>query len=225
MYGIIGAMDCEIAVLRDLIEDGEVITVLNRDFIKGHINNNEVVLVCSGVGKVNAAITTEILITQFKATKVINLGVAGGVLPLKPLDLVISDKLCYHDFDVRVFNYEMGFIPGYKKYFEASKELIDMAIKIADENNFNYHVGLIASGDQFMTDSKILKRVDENVISAEMEGAAIAHVCDMHNTDFLVLRCISDILDSKDQEISFQLVEEEAAKIAGIFIKNILKNN
>jgi len=223
MIGIIGAMEVEIKRLKKIMDTNKEYVKLGRKFYKGTINGVSVVLAISGVGKVNAAVTTSIMCESFKTQYIINIGVAGGIEPLKPLDIIIVDKLCYHDVDLTAIGYEKGKLPDTSKIFYANEEIMQIAEVVANEHNLDYHIGSVASGDLFATDIDCLKGLNEDIIAIEMEGAAIAHVCKMYHIPFVSLRVISDIIGSHDQAIAFNLVEEKAADLASLFVIGLLK--
>jgi len=222
MIGIIGAMQVEINSLCKLIENCVTKELFGKNFFVGTIRNREVVVVESGIGKVNASITTSILCNNFDIDLIINTGVAGGLGDLNPLDLVISDKLVYHDFDLSPICYKKGVIPNLGKTFEASRSVVELCEKIAKEKNISYRVGNIASGDIFATNPNIVDGLEMEISAVEMEGAAIAHTAKIYDKPFVVLRVISDILGSKDQSISYNEVEKKAAEYASLFVFEII---
>ena len=222
MIGIIGAMQVEIEGLCSLIENCTTKELFGRKFYSGYIRGKEVVVVESGIGKVNAAVTTSILCDNYNIDIIINTGVAGGIGNIKTFDLVISDKLLYHDFDLTPIGYKKGVIPGTGKMFEANKTIINICENIAKEKGISYHIGNIASGDIFATNPNIIDGLEMNILAVEMEGAAIAHTAKIYDKPFIALRVISDILGSKNQEISFNQVEKKAAEYASLFVFEIM---
>ncbi len=222
MIGIIGAMQVEINSLCKLIENCVTKELFGKKFFVGTIRNREVVVVEGGIGKVNASITTSILCNNFDIDLIINTGVAGGLGDINSLDLVISDKLVYHDFDLSPICYKKGVIPNLGKTFEASRSVVELCEKIAKEKNISYRVGNIASGDIFATNPNIVDGLEMEISAVEMEGAAIAHTAKIYDKPFVVLRVISDILGSKDQSISYNEVEKKAAEYASLFVFEII---
>ena len=220
--GIIGAMKVEVDGLCALLEGSKKEEYGSRTFYVGKIKGIDVVIVESGVGKVNASITTTLLCEKYDISLIINTGVAGGVGNVKPLDLVISDKLMYHDFDLSPIGYKKGELPSLGKIFETDNLYRTMAIEVAEKENINYKVGNIASGDIFATNTKILDGLDMEISAVEMEGAAIAHASKIFNKPFIALRVISDVLGTKNQAISFNLVEKKAAEYAILFVLKII---
>ena len=223
MIGIIGAMQVEIDELVPLISNLETKKINNRTFYVGKIEKYDVVVVECGVGKVNAAITTTMLLENFKIDFIINTGVAGGVKGVKSLDLVIGDKLVYHDFDITALGYKKGVIPGYGKEFDTDSNIRKVVETIAIENNISYKVGNIASGDLFVTSKDVINGLDMDISAVEMEGCAIAHTAKIFNVPFVSIRVISDIIGEENQGTAFNLVEKKAADYSSLFVLKIIK--
>lgn len=200
IIGIIGAMDEEVIEIKNNMKVDRIEKKAEMEFYMGSFSNKEVVVVKSGIGKVNAAICTQILIDDFNVNMIINTGVAGAVnAQINPGDVVVSTDVLHHDMDTTVFGDELGQVPRMKVYsFEADKELIknamDSAVKM---NEFKVFSGRIISGDQFIADyDKISFFRDKfNAYAVEMEGAAIGHTCHVNNIPFVVIRSISDKAD------------------------------
>ncbi|MFS0861655.1 5'-methylthioadenosine/S-adenosylhomocysteine nucleosidase [Fredinandcohnia sp. 179-A 10B2 NHS] len=212
---IIGAMDEEVAILREKIENKQETTIAGSVFYTGSLNGQEVVLLKSGIGKVNAAISTTILLLQFKPDYVINTGSAGGHLEsLNVGDIVISSDVRHHDVDVTAFNYEYGQVPGLPAAFKADRKLVELAEKSAEGISDKQVVtGLIATGDSFMNDPVRVSFVSEkfgDLYAVEMEAAAVAQVCHQFGVPFVVIRALSDIA-GKESNISFDQFLETAA--------------
>lgn len=222
MIGIIGAMQVEINELVPLISNLVEKKINNRVFYVGNIGNSEVVVVECGVGKVNASITTAMLLENFKIDYIINTGVAGGI-GVKPLDLVIGNQLVYHDFDISVLGYEKAVIPGLGKIFNTDSNIRILVEDIAKENNVSYKVGNIASGDIFATSKDVINGLNMDISAVEMEGCAIAQTCKIYDKPFISIRVISDVIGSENQEISFNMVEKKAAEYASLFVLKIIK--
>ncbi len=216
--GIIGAMDVEIELLRDDMELEKVVHKANIDFYQGDLLGREIVLVKSGVGKVNAAICTQILIDKFDVDGIIFTGVAGAIdSKLDVEDIVISTDLVQHDVDATAFgNRRLGEIPGLDRVtFPADEEMIKLAQKIGEEvtkdEGIKVITGRILSGDQFVSSqSKVLELKEKfDGYCTEMEGAAVAQVAFLNEKPFVVIRSISDKAD-EEADISF----EEFVKVA-----------
>ncbi|MHA6260341.1 5'-methylthioadenosine/S-adenosylhomocysteine nucleosidase [Sporosarcina sp. CAU 1771] len=204
---VIGAMEEEVELLRNEISSAEENIIANCELIKGNIGLHEVILVKSGIGKVNAAMATTLLLQTYQPDVVLNTGSAGGFLEtLEVGTVVISDEVRHHDVDVTVFNYEPGQVPGQPAAFKADERLVQLALTAVEEiGEHPYAKGLIASGDSFMNDPDYVAQVKElfpTMIAAEMEAAAVAQVCHQFNTPFVVIRALSDIA-GKESSISF----------------------
>lgn len=226
-YGIIGAMDEEIHYLRNEMIINKEMTIANSLFIQGHIGNHEVVLVKSGIGKVNAAMTTTILLEKFSPDVVINTGSAGGfATDLNVGDLVIAEEVVHHDVDVTAFDYEYGQVPQLPPRFKSNDHLIERVKNEIASLDLRYRIGLLATGDSFMSDPEKIKFVKDqfpDMIAAEMEGAAIAQVCYMYEKPFIIIRALSDIA-GKDSPITFDQFIEIAAKNAANLILKVINH-
>lgn len=224
--GIIGAMDEEIALLQKSLTNTRETTIANTLFIEGKINDKQVVLLKSGIGKVNAALATSIMHERFTPNFVINTGTAGGFdEQLNIGDLVISTEVIHHDVNVTAFDYEYGQVPGLPPTFKADETLLEKTIKALNKINIPYKTGLIATSDSFMDDEDHVKKVRERfpaMIAAEMEAAAIAQVCYQYNVPFIVIRALSDIA-GKESSISFNEFIDIAAKHATQLILETIK--
>ncbi|WP_110111424.1 5'-methylthioadenosine/S-adenosylhomocysteine nucleosidase [Bacillus sp. CGMCC 1.16541] len=212
---IIGAMEEEVTILRGKVENRQEVVIGGSEYSTGTIDGVEVVLLKSGIGKVNAAMSTAILLEKFQPDYVINTGSAGGFHPdLNVGDAVISTAVVHHDVDVTAFGYKYGQVPGSPATFEADAKLIEVAEKSAKEvTDMQVAKGLIATGDSFMNDPKRVEFVREqfpDLYAAEMEAAAVAQVCNQFNVPFVVLRALSDIA-GKESDVSFEQFLEKAA--------------
>ena len=219
MIGIIGAMEEEVAELKKDMQIEETVEMAGMVFCKGTLGGKDVVIVRSGIGKVNAAVCTQILADRYNVDCVINTGVAGGLYKdIEIGDIVISKDAVQHDVDATVFGYKVGEIPRMDtSYFEADKDLIELAKKTCDEVNPDIHsyVGRVVSGDQFISDNKkkhyLINEFDG--YCAEMEGAAMAQAAHLNQIPFIILRAISD---KADQEAAGSYEEFEKAAIKHI---------
>ncbi|MCM3743424.1 5'-methylthioadenosine/S-adenosylhomocysteine nucleosidase [Sporosarcina luteola] len=213
---IIGAMEQEVELLREKIEDPTSREIAGCEFIEGNIGQHHVILVKSGIGKVNAAIATTLLIHEYRPDAIVNTGSAGGFNDsLEVGTVVISDEVRHHDVDATAFGYEIGQVPGMPPSFPADEKLIQIAKEAVEEvGEHEYAVGLIASGDVFMSDAARVELVQGQfpaMIAAEMEAAAVAQVCHQFGTPFVVIRALSDIAGKKSS-ISFDEFLPLAAK-------------
>lgn len=195
--GIIAAMAEELEILlHDLVLD-EKKEKANMAFHKGKLYGKDVVAVVCGIGKVNSAICTQILASEYNVDKVINVGVAGGIgKEIYPGDIVVAENLVQHDMDTTAFGDKMGQIPRLSTFdFKCDEEMINLAKKACEEiSELNSFTGRIVSGDQFVANIEKIKWLEKEfgAISCEMEGASIAQVCYLNSIPFVVIRSISD---------------------------------
>ena len=228
MYGIIAAMKEEMQEIKNLMTDIEIVQEYELKLYKGKINNRKVVLVEAGVGKVNAARVTQIIIDKFKIKHIINVGSAGTVNDeLEIGDIVIGKKLIQHDFDITAFGHPKGYISNIGRYVEIDKKLyttIQSKISKIAKDKFKVKIGTIVSGDIFCTDIKMKNKIREkfDADAVEMEGAAIAQVCKLDNVPCLVIRSISDNPNGKNQ-ITFDEYLKMASQRCAIIINEIIK--
>lgn len=228
MYGIIAAMKEEMQEIKNLMTDIEIVQEYELKLYKGKINNRKVVLVEAGVGKVNAARVTQIIIDKFKIKQIINVGAAGTVNDeLEIGDIVIGKKLIQHDFDITAFGHPKGYISNIGRYVEIDKKLyttIQSKISKIAKDKFKVKIGTIVSGDIFCTDIKMKNKIREkfDADAVEMEGAAIAQVCKLDNVPCLVIRSISDNPNGKNQ-ITFDEYLKMASQRCAIIINEIIK--
>ncbi|MFD2657282.1 5'-methylthioadenosine/S-adenosylhomocysteine nucleosidase [Gracilibacillus thailandensis] len=228
MIGIIGAMDEEVELLKEKMDITETERIANSDFFVGKLEGKDVVLLKSGIGKVNAAIATTILFERYQPDYVINTGSAGGFhLDLEVGDIVISTEVVHHDVDVTAFDYKYGQVPGLPALFQANPILIEKAMLAAKQlDGIEAMKGLISTGDAFMQDEKKVQFVREKfpeMIAAEMEAAAIAQVCYQYSRPFVIIRALSDIA-GKNSSVSFDTFLEKAATNAAKIIIDVVRN-
>ncbi|PLT34618.1 5'-methylthioadenosine/S-adenosylhomocysteine nucleosidase [Bacillus sp. V5-8f] len=224
---IIGAMEEEVAILRGKIENMGQSTIAGCEFNTGRLNGVDVILLKSGIGKVNAAMSTTILLEKFKPDAVINTGSAGGYLPsLNVGDVVISTEVRHHDVDVTAFGYEYGQVPQMPPAFLSDEKLLSEALKAAKEiNDIQVVKGLIVTGDSFMNDPDRVEFVRgkfKDLYAVEMEAAAIAQVAYQFNVPFVIIRSLSDIA-GKESNISFDKFLETAAENSSLLILKLVE--
>lgn len=201
MIGIIGAMDEEVEQIVAAMSLEREETKAQMTFKAGKLSGKDVVIVRSGVGKVNAAVCTQILVDDFGVDYVINTGIAGSLkAEIDIEDIVISEDVLHHDMDATGFGYALGQIPRMDTLsFLADTRLIELAkescAKVLPQVGF--HVGRVVSGDQFISDKEIKNRISGNFdgFCTEMEGAAIAQAAYLNQIPFVILRAISDKAD------------------------------
>ncbi|AKP66422.1 5'-methylthioadenosine/adenosylhomocysteine nucleosidase [Companilactobacillus ginsenosidimutans] len=197
--GVIVPMEQEIKLFKESMEAVQSEIIAGVEFTHGTYADHQVILAQSGIGKVQAGMTATILNEKYQPDLIVNTGSAGGIgEELKIGDIVISEKLAYHDVDVTQSGYKMGQLPGSPLYFDADTFYVNEIRIAAEKTDLNYHVGLIVSGDQFIDDkAKIatIKKDFPDALASEMEGAAVAQVCTQFKTPFVVIRAMSDVGD------------------------------
>ena len=227
--GIIGAMEVEVETLKNEMENKATKTIAAMEFNEGFIGNTKVVVVKSGVGKVNAGICAQILISVFHVTHVINTGVAGSLDARIDIgDFVVSKDAVYHDVDATVFGYKKGEIPQTGRLeFPADPDMIKKIKEAAKKASLSSKIwdGRVCSGDQFISDSASKDAIKKEFdgLCTEMEGAAIAHACFLNNTPFVILRAISDKADGSDI-MDYPEFEKKAAKDCAALTKAFLED-
>ena len=224
--GIIGAMEPEVAILKAKLTHGETSTHAGYTFYQGQLDGNDVVIVQSGIGKVAAALATAILIDKFQPDYVVNTGSAGGFDPsLKVGDIVVSSEVRYHDVDVTAFGYEIGQLPANPAAYIPHQTLVSAAQQgIASLDNINAMIGLITTGDTFMTKADDIAKARANfptMAAVEMEGAAIAHTCHQFSVPFVIIRSLSDIAGA-ESPTSFDEYLETASVNSSELVINML---
>lgn len=228
--GIIAAMDEEVEEIKKKMKKIRENKIYNLVFFEGIINEKSYVLVKCGVGKVNAARTTQIMIEHYELQYIINVGSAGAVNDeLSIGDIVIGEKLVQHDFDITAFGHKKGYITDTGNFFFSDKVLVQRMKKIIEELSYNKEegkckaiVGTIASGDIFCTELKMKEKI-RNKFQAEcveMEAAAIAQVCYLDKVPFVVIRSISDTPNGNNQ-IDFNEFVTFASKRCADFVEKI----
>ena len=225
--GIIGAMDLEVEHLKGEMQISRIVDKAGMEFYTGTLKGVDVVIVRSGIGKVNAGLCAQILADVFQVTHIINTGVAGSLnAKLDIGDILISMDALYHDVDVRIFGYQLGEVPQMGcREFKADKAMIEAAVSSCKEVNPDIHVevGRILSGDQFISD----KAKKETLIAdfqgdcTEMEGAAIAHSAYLNKIPFVIIRAISDKADDS-AEMDYPTFEREAAKHSAKLVEHMI---
>ena len=226
MIGIIGAMEEEVAILKNKLKNINEIVVAHVKFYRGQLNNKEVVLTQSGIGKVNAAISTTLLIEKFNPTLIINTGSAGALdESLSVGDILISNNVMYHDANATAFGYEIGQIPQMPAQFEASQQLLQLTEKVVKQQNLTAKIGQIVSGDSFIGSSEQrlnIKRQFSKAMAVEMEATAIAQTCYQFNLSFIITRAVSDLANG-ESEMSFEKFLGKAAQSSSNIVEQLIK--
>ena len=203
--GIIGALEVEVAILKEIMEDVRIIKKASMDFYEGILAGKKAVVVRSGIGKVNAGICAQILADVFSVDAIINTGIAGSLNKnINIGDIVLSTDVVQHDMDATGFGYRKGQIPQMPVFFfNADDNLRRLAAEVCREVNPDIQVfeGRIASGDQFVCDQDVKNQIvsDFSAYATEMEGAAIGQAAYLNEIPFLVVRAISDKADGSAQ--------------------------
>ena len=224
--GIIFAKKEELDSLLKYLKIEKEYNIFDLKFYEGMIHNNYCILTESGVGKVNSARCTQILIDNMDVDMIINIGVAGGISEkLKVCDIVIGEKVVQHDFDITAFNHEKGYIPNVGVYIDSDTYLVNIAKECINNKKYNVVSGIIASGDIFCTESWMSKKINTkfNALCVEMEGASIAQVCYLSNIPFIVIRSISDV-PNNNNVLTYEEFLNESSKNVSNFIYEIIKN-
>ncbi|NNM54501.1 MAG: 5'-methylthioadenosine/adenosylhomocysteine nucleosidase [Spirochaetales bacterium] len=236
MIGIIGAMEEEVKLLRQELENPLPVTKGEFTFWTGELSKTPVVLVQCGIGKVNAAAACTLLSEKYSPQVIINTGSAGGLDPhLTFGDILIATTLLQHDFNVTAFGYALGQVPGLPAKFTSDKAVVESAHRCADllhtsgelPSSVQIVLGQIGSGDTFVHDPEYIDRLRANfpeMAAVEMEGAAIAQVCHLFHIPFVVIRAISDVA-GKESPMTFDeflpLASQRSAQLVRQLIKEL----
>ena len=227
--GIIGAMEVEVEALKSEMNVKNIVTKASMEFCEGTIGNTDVVIVRSGVAKVNAGICVQILVDLFNVTHIINTGVAGSLdARINIGDIVLSTDACYHDVNATVFGYKKGEIPQLGvQSFVADRTLIDKAkaaISVASPD-LGVFEGRVCSGDQFVSDKAVKDAIisDFGGMCVEMEGAGIAQACFLNKIPFVIIRAISDKADGSEI-MDYPEFEKKAAHDCAALVLEMIKS-
>ena len=228
MIGIIGAMTVEVEGLKSIMEEKEDKCFGDLTFTKGKLMGKDVVITVCGEGKVNAAMSAQTMCLIYNPKIIINTGVAGGLADgLKVGDVVIATSAVEHDMDMSPLGFEKGFICGVDGiYMDCDKHIAESLTKSVAECGISYQTGVVASGDQFISDNakKDWLKATFNAAACEMEGGAIGHVCVRNKIPFGILRAISDGGDD-EASMSFPEFAALAAKNSIEVMKKFLEKN
>jgi len=221
---VIVAVDQELEAIKHKFEKIEEKKLRDLTYYEGSINGKEYIIIKSGIGKVNAARTTQMLIDRFDLECIVNIGSAGSLNDdLEIGDIVIGKELVQHDFDTTAFGDEKGYITGAGKIFRSNEDLIEKYKKYMQENNLNYKakVGTIASGDIFLTEKAMKEKIKSKFGAdcVEMEGAAIAQICSLNKVPFIVIRSISDKPNGSNQMDYNKFADLASKRCADLIVK------
>lgn len=228
--GIIGAMQVEVDDLKNEMTSVKTKNAGGLDFFEGKLGETDVVIVRSGIGKVNSALCAQRLILEFGCTHIINTGIAGAMASgLTTLDFVVSSDAVYHDMDAVYFGYKVGQIPQMDVFsFKADQQMIEKAKEVfgtlEESREHKIVEGRIATGDQFIADSVTKKKIADNFEPAcvEMEGTAIAHTCHVNKIPFVIIRCMSDTADDGSKQ-KYDFNETVAAKMSAHLVEKLIE--
>lgn len=227
--GILGAMISEVSSLCKKLEDYNIETIGSMKFHVGKLHGKDVIIAQCGIGKVNACICAQLLISNFGISHLVNTGIAGAMASgLGIFDFVVSEHAVYHDVDVQAFGYPVGQIPGLELEFKADIQMVEKAKKAFSmseiSKNHKMISGRIASGDQFISGGERKEFIKNtfNPACVEMEGCAIAQTAFINKIPFVIIRCMSDMADDNVESV-YNFNEEEAAEISANFVEQFIK--
>ncbi|MCB1583101.1 MAG: 5'-methylthioadenosine/adenosylhomocysteine nucleosidase [Marinicella sp.] len=213
--GIIAAMHQECEYFRQTLENPQHSQYLDIKITHGNWCGHKLCLLESGIGKVNATLAAEWLAREFMPDLVINTGSAGGIKQgVKVGDFVFAEKVCHHDVDISPIGFAFGELPRLPVYYQVSEQWLRLLDEVATQLDDTHHLGTIATGESFIYRNQqveIIKRRFDDVLACEMEAAAVAQVCYMHNIDFVMLRNLSDVA-GEDAQVNFNQYIHQAGK-------------
>lgn len=226
MIGIIGAMAEEVAALKQemLIEKEAQIHAIR--FYIGEIAGQPCVLMQGGIGKVNAAYATTLLMENYHPDYLINIGSAGGLKSTQRVgDVVIGQSVAHHDFDCTAFGRSYGQVPGLPVTFDSEEKLLKATSKALCEMNQRYHTGLVVSGDQFIHTEEQIQTILQhfpNAVAAEMEAASVAQIAYLYQVPFVIIRSLSDVYQNGDHSRQFDTYLALASRQSALLTKKVI---
>ncbi|HEL0022971.1 TPA: 5'-methylthioadenosine/adenosylhomocysteine nucleosidase [Streptococcus equi subsp. zooepidemicus] len=220
--GIIAAMEEELRFLLEQLQDSQEHQLLSNTYYTGRLGRHELILVQSGVGKVMSAMTVAMLAEHFQADAIINTGSAGAIASELAIgDVIVADRLVYHDVDVTAFGYDYGQMAAQPLYFDSDSKLVETFKQVLDQEKTNSRIGLIATGDSFIAGQESIDTIKAHfpeTLAVEMEGAAVAQAAHAAGKPFIVVRAMSDTA-AHDANITFdQFIVEAGKKSAKVLI-------
>lgn len=224
MIAIIGAMDEEVKALTDRLSDVHINTIAGRTFWEGRLSGQPVVVFQSGIGLAMAAMSLTLASQHYTLSAVINIGTAGGLdVSLRVLDIVVADKITYHDFDISAFGNPRNFSEQNRFVFKSDANLMDALRRVGPLDHLK--IGPLVSGDQFISTeaqyAEIMRYYPE-ALAVEMEGAAIAHVASELRLPFLIVRSISDLVVHARNEMTFDAYLAKASERSAAMVEALL---
>lgn len=215
MIGIIGAMQEEIDAILELTDSYHEVETRKRIMYLGTLGGKKVVICKSGIGKVEAAYTTSVLLSAYKCFSIINVGSAGGLLEQQEIgDIVISDETLYHDFILDYDNPKSG---NEERIFKPDKLMVKRVLELLEQHQIKYWVGQTVSGDAFISSQDQVDYLHEHfpaAICADMEGAAIGHICTINRVPFMLIRSLSDVCLRENNQDHFEQFLSHASKMS-----------
>ena len=215
MIGIIGAMQEEIDAILELTDSYHEVETRKRIMYLGTLGGKKVVICKSGIGKVEAAYTTSVLLSAYKCFSIINVGSAGGLLEQQEIgDIVISDETLYHDFILDYDNPKHG---NEERIFKPDKLMVKRVLELLEQHQIKYWVGQTVSGDAFISSQDQVDYLHEHfpsAICADMEGAAIGHICTINRVPFMLIRSLSDVCLRENNQEHFEQFLSHASKMS-----------
>ncbi len=223
MIAVIVALECEKKAIVNLLENKQEVNSRLSNYVKGYLNNQEILVALCGVGKVAAAITACSIIENYDIDIMINIGTAGGIKEQERIgDVLIADKLTYHDWDLSSFDGSLPSFASNQYVFETDKSLIDKAKSILEDVDHNVFIAPLVSGDSFICSQDKVEYIQKyypEAYGCEMEATSIAHVCHQYNIKCLIIRSFSDIVIKKDNNLDFEKYKYLASQRAANFLK------
>ncbi len=224
VIGIIGAMHHEVDLIVDHLEDYEQVQIGGSMFHIGEIEGKQIVVAGSGIGKVNVAICTSIMIQEFDVDLIINTGIAGGLTNISHKAVVLATTLTYADVNVTAFGYSYGQIPSMPKNFVIDAQTLVMIKKALNKSNIKFVEGSVYTSDTFVTSLDQVPNLDRTKkCICEMEGAALAQTCFRFNKPFISIRYVSDVVGEVSQITDYAKFEKETAISSCEICLNIIK--
>ncbi|MDE6013902.1 MAG: 5'-methylthioadenosine/adenosylhomocysteine nucleosidase [Anaeroplasmataceae bacterium] len=225
MIGIIAAMESEMSILREELHCEEIERIAGMRYYLGDADGKKIMLVQSGVGKVNSSMAATILIHHFGCCFILNTGIAGGLLGVHPKDIILASNLIYSDVDATGCGYQLGQGPGMPLCYMPNMQVIIQFKRILNRLGLAYKEGTIYTSDSFITTKDHLKVEPKgDVAIVEMEGAAIAQVCTRFGVDYMVIRYVSDIVDEPSQIEDYKKFEIAMAERSNKICLEIIRN-
>lgn len=221
MIAVIAAMDSEVSAIVSKM-NAEAKKIHGIEFYEGTLENKDVVVMKSGVGKGNAAMSTTILMEHYPVEQIVNIGTAGGLKENENiLDAVLSERVVQHDFDTSPIDGEAGI----GLYYDADPKLLAICEAALKDLDVTVHKGLVASGDQFIAGEATKNLCDKfpDAMCAEMEAGAIAQVSAHYQVPFVILRSLSDVACKPDSHMDFQEYVKHASERSAMFTQELMR--